>query len=931
MAEVKQRTAAKKFVEDWTGKGYEKGESQKFWIQLLREVLGVETPEQFISFEDQVHLDHTSFIDARIPATKVLIEQKSSDKDLYKAIKQSDGSLLNPFQQAKRYITELPLSQHPRWVVTCNFQKFCVYDMERPNGEPQEILLKDLEKEYYRLSFLVDTGSEHLKKEMEVSIKAGEIVGLLYDALLKQYKDCTNEESLKSLNILCVRLVFCLYAEDAGIFGKHDIFLDYLRQYDVSKMRKALIELFTVLNTKPEDRDPYLEDDLKAFPYVNGGLFAQEHIEIPQFTEEIRTLLLEKASANFDWSEISPTIFGAVFESTLNPETRRKGGMHYTSIENIHKVINPLFMDELNEEFAEIKALPQNKNRDKKFAEFQNKIANLNFLDPACGSGNFLTETYISLRKLENEILYELQKGQVTLGAVTNPIKVSIKQFYGIEINDFAVTVAKTALWIAESQMMKKTEDIVHMDLDFLPLKTYANIVESNALRINWEDIIPKEKLNYIMGNPPFVGYSLQTKEQKDDILSIYVDENGKPYKSSGKIDYVAGWYFKSAELMQNTNIKTALVSTNSITQGEQVAGVWKPLFDRFNIHIDFAHRTFRWDSESNSKAHVHCVIVGFSCTPNNNKRKLYTNERMQLVDNINAYLIDAPNVFIESKNQPICNVPKMTTGNRPADGGHLIIEAEDYEEFIKKEPKAKQYIKCLTGALEFINNKPRYCLWLVGITPNELRAMPEVLKRVEACKEDRLNGAEDRQKLAATPWLFRETNCPKSYIIVPATSSENRKYIPMGFLDDNTIATNAAIIIPNADKYYFGILESNVHMAWLRAVCGRLKSDYRYSKDIVYNNFPWCNPTTEQKAKIEKTAQGILDARALYPDCSLADLYDELTMPPELRKAHQENDKAVMEAYGFRIKDEQTGKFRWLTESETVARLMHMYQELTK
>lgn len=931
MAEVKQRTAAKKFVEDWTGKGYEKGESQKFWLQLLREVLGVENPEQFISFEDQVHLDHTSFIDARIPATKVLIEQKSSDKDLYKAIKQSDGSLLNPFQQAKRYITELPLSQHPRWVVTCNFQKFCVYDMERPNGEPQEILLKDLEKEYYRLSFLVDTGSEHLKKEMEVSIKAGEIVGLLYDALLKQYKDCTNEESLKSLNILCVRLVFCLYAEDAGIFGKHDIFLDYLRQYDVSKMRKALIELFTVLNTKPEDRDPYLEDDLKAFPYVNGGLFAQEHIEIPQFTEEIRTLLLEKASANFDWSEISPTIFGAVFESTLNPETRRKGGMHYTSIENIHKVINPLFMDELNEEFAEIKALPQNKNRDKKFAEFQNKIANLNFLDPACGSGNFLTETYISLRKLENEILYELQKGQVTLGAVTNPIKVSIGQFYGIEINDFAVTVAKTALWIAESQMLKKTEDIVHMDLDFLPLKTYANIVEGNALRIDWEDVISKDKLNYIMGNPPFVGYSLQTKEQKEDILSIYIDENGKPYKSSGKIDYVAGWYFKSAELMQNTNIKTALVSTNSITQGEQVAGVWKPLFDRFNIHIDFAHRTFRWDSESNSKAHVHCVIVGFSCTPNNNKRKLYTNERMQLVDNINAYLIDAHNVFIESKNQPICNVPKMTTGNRPADGGHLIIEAEDYEEFIKKEPKAKQYIKCLTGASEFINNKPRYCLWLVGITPNELRAMPEVLKRVEACKEDRLNGAEDRQKLAATPWLFRETNCPKSYIIVPATSSENRKYIPMGFLDDNTIATNAAIIIPNADKYYFGILESNVHMAWLRAVCGRLKSDYRYSKDIVYNNFPWCNPTTEQKAKIEKTAQGILDARALYPDCSLADLYDELTMPPELRKAHQENDKAVMEAYGFRIKDEQTGKFRWLTESETVARLMQMYQELTK
>ncbi len=933
MAEVKQRTAAKKFVEDWTGKGYEKGESQKFWIQLLREVLGVETPEQFISFEDQVHLDHTSFIDARIPATKVLIEQKSSDKDLYKAIKQSDGSLLNPFQQAKRYITELPLSQHPRWVVTCNFQKFCVYDMERPNGEPQEILLKDLEKEYYRLSFLVDTGSEHLKKEMEVSIKAGEIVGLLYDALLKQYKDCTNEESLKSLNILCVRLVFCLYAEDAGIFGKHDIFLDYLRQYDVSKMRKALIELFTVLNTKPEDRDPYLEDDLKAFPYVNGGLFAQEHIEIPQFTEETRTLLLEKASANFDWSEISPTIFGAVFESTLNPETRRKGGMHYTSIENIHKVINPLFMDELNEEFAEIKALPQNKNRDKKFAEFQNKIANLNFLDPACGSGNFLTETYISLRKLENEILYELQKGQVTLGAVTNPIKVSIGQFYGIEINDFAVTVAKTALWIAESQMLKKTEDIVHMDLDFLPLKTYANIIEGNALRIDWEDVISKDKLNYIMGNPPFVGYSLQTKEQKDDILSIYVDENGKPYKSSGKIDYVAGWYFKSAELMQNTNIKTALVSTNSITQGEQVAGVWKPLFDRFNIHIDFAHRTFRWDSESNSKAHVHCVIVGFSCTPNNNKRKLYTNERMQLVDNINAYLLVSDNIFIENIKKPLCNVPEMVKGSIPVDGGNLIIEAEDYAEFIKKEPNAKPFIKNLVGSEEFINNKDRYCLWLDKIKPAEIRHCPLILERISKVREMRLaSSKEATRKFADYPMRFMEIRQPETdYLLIPRVSSENRKYIPIGYISKDVISTDANMILPNATLYHFGVLTSNVHMAWMRAVCGRLKSDYRYSNTIVYNNFPWCSPTDEQKAKIEKTAQGILDARALYPDCSLADLYDELTMPPELRKAHQENDKAVMEAYGFRIKDEQTGKFRWLTESETVARLMHMYQELTK
>lgn len=930
MADFNQRKSAKEFSEFWQGKGYEKGQSQAFWLSLLRDVFGIEHPESFISFEDQVHLDHTSFIDGYIPSTRVMIEQKSLGKNLNQAIKQSDGTLLTPFQQAKRYIAELPVSKHPRFVVTCNFEEFFVYDMEQPKGEPEVIKLKDLEKEYYRLSFLTKTENVHLKKEMEVSIKAGEIVGVIYDALLKQYYNAENEETLKSLNILCVRLVFCLYAEDAGIFGRNNMFLDYMKQFNAKHFRKALIDLFRVLDTKAEERDPYLEPDLAAFPYVNGGLFANENIEIPNFTDEIRDLILEKASADFDWSEISPTIFGAVFESTLNPDTRRKGGMHYTSIENIHKVIDPLFMDDLNAEFQEICNIKVDKTKDTKLKAFQEKIANLTFLDPACGSGNFLTETYISLRKLENKVLFELQKGQIKIGAVTNPIQVSIRQFYGIEINDFAVTVAKTALWIAESQMMKQTEDIVHMNLDFLPLKTYANIVEANALRIDWEAVVPKEKLNYIMGNPPFVGYSLQSKSQKDDILSIYVDEKGKPYKTAGKIDYVACWYYKASKMMQGTNIKTALVSTNSITQGEQVAAVWKPLCEQFGIHIDFAHKTFRWDSEASLKAHVHCVIVGFSCFDDKRKRKLYSNDRVQLVDNINFYLVDANNIFVESCSKPICNVPKMTTGNRPADGGHLIIEAEDYDEFIKKEPNAKKYIKKLTGAMEFINNKARYCLWLVDINPKELRNMPEVLKRVEACKEDRLNGAEDRQKLAATPWLFRETKCPDLYVIVPATSSENRKYVPMGFLDSSTIATNSATIIPNANLYDFGILTSNVHMAWMRTVCGRLKSDYRYSKDIVYNNFPWCTPTDEQKAKIEKTAQGILDARELYPECSLADLYDDLTMPPELRKAHQENDKAVMEAYGFYKKDEN-GKRTWLTESETVAQLMEMYQKLTE
>ena len=925
MTDTQRRAAAKQFAADWQGKGYEKGHSQTFWLSLLQKVYGVEEPDKFITFEDQIMLDHTSFIDGFIPSTHVLIEQKSLGKELNKPIKQSDGSLLSPFQQAKRYAAELPYSQRPRWIVTCNFAEFYVYDMERPTGDPEIIKLCDLEKEYYRLQFLVDTGDTNIKKEMEVSLQAGEIVGVLYDALLKQYKDPEAEDTLKSLNALCVRLVFCLYAEDAGIFGSKSMFHDYLRDIPASGVRKALVELFCTLDQKPEQRDKYLADDnpaLAAFPYVNGGLFSDENIEIPPFTEELKALLLERASEDFDWSAISPTIFGAVFESTLNPDTRRSGGMHYTSIENIHKVIDPLFLDGLRSELEEIKEIAVDKTRKARLDTFQSKLAGLTFLDPACGSGNFLTETYLSLRKLENEVL-RCATDQISMD-LDGIIQVSIGQFYGIEINDFAVTVAKTALWIAESQMMKETEDVVHMSLDFLPLKSYANITEGNALRLDWESVVPKDKLNYIMGNPPFVGYSLQSKGQKEDILSVYVDEKGKPYKTAGKIDYVSGWYFKAAQLMQGTDIRTAFVSTNSITQGEQVAGVWKPLYDRFGIHIDFAHRTFRWDSEASIKAHVHCVIVGFSPAPNQAPKRIYTMERYQEAENINPYLLDAPNAFVDSRNKPICDVPLMTTGNRPADGGHLIIEADEYDEFIAKEPNALPYIKRLVGAAEFINNKKRWCLWLVGISPAELRKMPLVLQRVEACKADRENAPDaGRRKLAERPTQFREINNPDTFVVVPAVSSERRRYVPIGFLDKNTIATNLVITIPDAQLYHFGVLTSNVHMAWMRAVCGRLKSDYRYSKDVVYNNFPWPTLTDAQKAKIEQTAQAILDARALYPDCSLADLYDEIAMPPELRKAHQQNDRAVMQAYGFDVAT--------TTETSCVAELMRMYQKLTE
>ncbi len=925
MTDAQQRAAAKIFAKNWKDRGYEKGDSQIFWVELLTTVFGVTDISQFISFEDQVHLDHTSFIDGYIEKTHVMIEQKSINKSLTAAIKQSDGSMLTPFEQAKRYSSELPYSKRPRWIVTSNFKSFYIYDMEKPGGDPEIILLEELEREYYRLQFLVEEGNTNLQREMEVSIAAGDIVGLLYDALAKQYVDPTTERAMKSLNILCVRFVFCLYAEDAGIFGRHGMFHDYLEEFDAKHMRKAVIELFQVLDTKPEDRDPYLEESLSAFPYVNGGLFANENIEIPQFTEEIRQLLLEKASADFNWSEISPTIFGAVFESTLNPETRRSGGMHYTSIENIHKVIDPLFLDELKNELEEIRQISVQRTKEKKLKEFQKKLAGLRWLDPASGSGNFLTETYISIRRLENAVIKELQGGQITFGFDgSSPIQVSIDQFYGIEINDFAVTVAKTALWIAESQMMKQTEDIVHMNLDFLPLTTNAFIVEGNALQLDWEDVVPKNQLSYIMGNPPFIGYSLQSKEQKNDILSIYMDEKGKPYKTAGKIDYVAGWYFKASKYMQGTAIRTAFVSTNSITQGEQVAGVWKPLYERFGIHIDFAHRTFRWDSEASLKAHVHCVIVGFSVAQNLKKRKLYVDGRFKEVDNINAYLISAPNVFIETRTKPLCNVYKMTSGNRPADGGHLIIEENEYQDFLDNEPKAIPYIKRLSGATEFINNKKRWCLWLVGVSPAELRKMPKVMERIELCKADRLTGADDRKKLAETPALFRETKNPDTAIVVPRHSSENRRYIPFGFIGKDMILTDAAMCIPEAGVYEFGVLESNIHMAWVRAVCGRIKSDYRYSKDIVYNNFPWPTPTEQQKQKIEQTAQAVLDARSLYPDCSLADLYDELTMPPELRKAHHQNDIAVMQAYGF-----TKGSEAYKSEAACVAELMKRYEQL--
>lgn len=923
---AEKRAAIKQFINYWKGRGDEKQDTQSFWLSLLRTVYDVANPTTFIEFEKPVQLSHQSYIDGYIQTTRVLIEQKGAAIDLSKGQKQSDGSFLTPFGQARRYAGYLPHELNPRWIVVCNFTEFQIHDMNRPNDEPQVVKLEDLEKEYHRMNFLVDTGDENTQRELNLSIAAGELVGELYDALLAQYKDPEDPETLKSLNMLCVRLVFCLYAEDAGVFGSHNMFHDYLKGYAVKDVRRALLDLFEVLNTPEEERDPYMDEALLAFPYVNGGLFADNNVVVPRLDEHIVEIILKRASADFDWSEISPTIFGAVFESTLNPETRRSGGMHYTSIENIHKVIDPLFLDDLRDELNAIKQITVEKKRNQALEAYQDKLASLTFLDPACGSGNFLTETYISLRRLENDALRLRLDKQISFGAfaITNPVRVSIGQFYGIEINDFAVTVARTALWIAESQMLKQTEDIIHTGIDFLPLKSYVNITEGNALRIDWEEVVPKDELDYIMGNPPFVGKKEQSKVQKSELVALFP----KKYKGVGNLDYVSGWYLKASELTNGTSIRCAFVSTNSITQGEQVPVLWNYLLSQ-EIYINFAYRTFCWNSEATDQAHVHCVIIGFSHEKLRDKKKLFLDEKqIEYADNINPYLIDAPSILISSRTKSLCNVPPISYGSMPIDDGHLILSKDDVEALLNENPDNQQFIRKYVGGAELLKGKERWCLWLKGASPKNLQKSKFIMERIRLTAEFRnQSGRPQTLALAQTPTLFGEIRQPDTtMLVIPKVSSERRRYIPISYVEPEIIVNGSALIIPDATLYHFGVLISNIHNAWMRTVAGRMKSDYQYSGNVVYNNFPWPNPTDAQRAKIEQTAQAILDARALYPDASLADLYDEVTMPPELRKAHQNNDRAVMAAYGI-TKDSPEFK----SESACVAMLMKMYQELTE
>ena len=928
-----QQQAAQEFVHYWqNARGNERSETQTFWNSLLHDVLGIQDPKSLISYEVKVALNHASFIDAQIPSTHVLIEHKSRGTDLSKALRQSDSSMLTPFEQAKRYDNHLPYSKRARFIVLSNFDEFWLYDMEQTKPTPEVIALQDLPQQLNRFEFLIDrklADSDHaiLQHKTALSIEAGKVVAQLYNKLFSLYHEPNKELVQKSLNKLCVRLVFCWYADDAGLFAGHNRFHDYLQNTPPEYCRWALQQLFQVLDTPEAQRSKDESAHLLEFPYVNGGLFHDAEADLlPQITAEVRDFIVNKAGASFDWSQISPTIFGAVFESTLNPETRRLGGMHYTSVENIHKVIDPLFLDELNDEFAACMQIKTLKSRTSQLLAFQNKLANLTFLDPACGSGNFLTESYLCLRRLENKVIRELNADQAFLGiADLNPVKISLRQFAGIEINDFAVSVAKTALWIAESQMLEETSTIINHQIAFFPLKNYDNIVEGNALTLPWSQVVPLEQLSYIIGNPPFSGASMMSRANKQDLQqALGSDWQGK----IGDLDFVCGWFKKANDVMlQFPQIKTAFVATNSICQGTSTTNLWAPILQG-GSEIIFAHRSFLWDNEATDKANVYCVIVGFAnkTCPEHGIKRIYHDDSVLTAHHINAYLLDADDAFIYGRRRPLCPVPIGSVGSQPIDGGNFLFTSEEKEAFLKLEPQAAPYFKRWFGGEELLQGKVRYCLYLGECSVAELAKLPEARKRIAAVREFRLQSqATSTQKKADTPNKFATTNIPQTnFLVIPKVSSCRRTYIPIAFMTPKDgLCSDLLKLFPNADLFHFAVLMSSVHMVWVKTVCGRLKMDFRYSTDLVYNTFPWPQAVdTQLKQQLETTAQGILDARAQEKDATLAQLYDQTLMPLALRKAHDDNDNLVMQAYGFDPS--------W-SEDQIFAGLYQLYQQLIK
>lgn len=932
--------AAKHFIQKYKDKSNEKSSAQSFWIDFLG--IFAPNPTEKIEFEKRVSLSHTSFIDAYIPHAKTLIEQKSSGIDLNKAKKQSDGSELTPFEQAKRYNDELPYSQKARYIIVCNFDEFHIHDMESPKDPPQIINFADLTKQIHRFTFLSQSKNDELKalalaKQSELSFKAARLIKQIQDELIALYAAATpsgepSEQDFASINMLLTRLVFCFYADDSGVFARHDMFGAYLATHKAN-MRQAILDVFSMLSTPEHKRSKFADPELLAFPYTNGGLFEFYDENIPQFNDKLAELIIDKATFGFDFSLISPTIFGGLFESTLNPETRRSGGMHYTSIENIEKLIKPLFLDKLESELDEIIAIKQKDTKDKKLIEFQKKLGSLCFFDPACGSGNFLTQTFLCLRELENKALKERFTDKsgtfqgVLEGFDTCGICVDINNFYGIEINSFATAVAKTALHIADKQMRKVTNELIHANLEYLPLREFENILCANALDASWHKHCPKA--DFIIGNPPFIGHQYRSKEQSAEMDLIFKD-----FENYGKLDYVTAWFKKSFDYMKfSPNTRTAFVATNSICQGESVATLWKPLFES-GVSIDFAYTSFKWDNSvdfgtgkkekaDKKMAAVYVIIAGFSLN-NSSEKYIFTGNSRIPASNINGYLVDAPNIFIQNRGKPLNdNLSKMSKGSQPTDGGNLLLSQDEKDEILAKYPNADKFIKQFMGAEEFINGKLRYCLWLVNANPSELSKIPPIMTRLENVRQMRLKSpTKSVQEAANTPTLFTQIRQPNSdYLVVPEVSGESRFYVPIGFLSKDIIASNTLQIIPNTTLADFAILASSVHNEWMRIVASRLGASYRYTP-AVYNNFPFASLDEKDKETLTATAQGILDARAEFGDSSLADLYNPLTMPANLRKAHEKNDQAVLKIYAVN---------KTATPSDIVKELFTRYGTLSK
>lgn len=916
-----KKLAAKLFAEKWADRGNEKSDTHSFWLELLRDVVGMEDVTTNVRFESRT--SQRGYIDVVIQDAKTFIEQKSIDVSLDKAdIRQ--GRVVTAFRQALNYANTMPNKLRPDYIITCNFAEFRIHDLNKVNAETDYIsfTLAELPDQIHLLDFLIDPQKSRAVREEKVSMDAGTLVGKLYDALRDQYLDPNSDASQHSLNVLCVRLVFCLFAEDAGLFEK-DAFYRYLDGLRADQVRVALRDLFEVLNTPVDSRDPYLSEQLKNFPYVNGGLFAKVE-QIPNFTDEILDLLVHEVSEKTNWAEISPTIFGGVFESTLNPETRARGGMHYTSPENIHKVIDPLFLDSLKAELDSIlnaSGITANK-RKKQLEAFHTKISELKFFDPACGSGNFLTETYIHLRKIENKILSELAGDQTQLGFSNVTLKVSLDQFYGIEINDFAVSVASTALWIAQLQANIEAESIVTANIESLPLRDAAHIHLGNALRTDWVSVLAPEQCNYIIGNPPFLGARNQSKEQKAEIKDAFPLGT----KNVGNIDYVAGWYIKAAEYMECFPIRAAFVSTNSICQGEQVANIWYPI-TQMGFRINFAHDTFRWANEAATQAHVFCVIVGFS--KQDDPVRLYHYEKpdsvpeLQLPTQLNPYLVDAPNNFIWDRSRPLSDVPRMVIGSQPIDGQNYIFEPDEKNEFVKLEPHSERFFFHFWGSREFIRHQDRWVLWLANASSSDFRKMPLARDLVEKVRKYRQSSRRLQTKKAAnTPNHFgTEVISTTSSVVVPEVSSQRRKFIPMGFLTPDILCSNKIKLIADGTLFHFGVLQSTFHNAWVRSIGGRLKNDYSYSSGVIYNNFVFPEVNDVVRMDVEKRAQAVLDARSLYPEATLADMYDPDNdfLYPELMKAHRELDRAVEMAYGVDFGGD---------EQQIVAHLFKLYNE---